>query len=133
MFSTLLDADGRPKVSCTNGQIVVIGLGNTYRADDGVGVVVAAALDELALPGVRVVTDVAEPMNLLEAWSGAGLAVVIDEEERVVGRVVHEPGVGELEAVGVVRLTGHEQRGQETRTLRLGVVAVGPHEQLPAR
>ena len=91
MFSTLLDADGRPKVICTDGEIVVIGLGNTYRADDGVGVVVAAALDELALPGVRVVTDIAEPMNLLEAWSGAGLAVVIDAAV-VSSSVPSEPG-----------------------------------------
>ena len=76
---------------CTDGEIVVIGLGNTYRADDGVGVVVAAALDELALPGVRVVTDIAEPMNLLEAWSGAGLAVVIDAAV-VSSSVPSEPG-----------------------------------------
>jgi hydrogenase maturation protease len=60
------------------GGIVVIGLGNSYRGDDGVGVVAAAALNELALPGVRVVTDIVDPMSLLEVWSGAGLAVVID-------------------------------------------------------
>jgi len=59
-------------------EIVVVGLGNTYRTDDGVGVAVAAALDDLALPNVRVVTDIAEPVGLLEAWSGAGLAMVID-------------------------------------------------------
>lgn len=58
--------------------IVVIGLGNTYRRDDGVGVAVAAALDSLALPNVRVVTGIAEPMSLLEAWSPAALAMVID-------------------------------------------------------
>ncbi len=57
---------------------VVIGLGNRYRRDDGVGVVAADELNRLALPGVRVVTDIVEPMSLLEAWSGAGLAVVID-------------------------------------------------------
>jgi hydrogenase maturation protease len=60
------------------GEIVVIGLGNSYRKDDGVGVAVAAALHQLALPHVRVATGIAEPMGLLEAWSGAGLAVVID-------------------------------------------------------
>lgn len=59
-------------------EIVVIGLGNTYRRDDGVGVVVAAALDELALPGVQVVTGIADPTALLEAWSEAKLAMVID-------------------------------------------------------
>ena len=58
--------------------IVVVGLGNSHRTDDGVGVAAAAALDELALPHVRVVTGIAEPLSLLEAWSGAGLAVVID-------------------------------------------------------
>ncbi|WP_204079492.1 hydrogenase maturation protease [Mycobacterium riyadhense] len=60
------------------GEIVVVGVGNRYRRDDGVGVAAAAALNELALPGVRVATDIVDPMDLLEAWSGAGLAVVID-------------------------------------------------------
>ena len=58
--------------------IVVVGLGNSYRSDDGVGVAAAAAIDDLALPHVRVVTTVVEPLSLLEAWSGAELAVVID-------------------------------------------------------
>jgi hydrogenase maturation protease len=57
---------------------VVIGLGNRYRGDDGVGVAAAAELNRLALPGVRVVTDIVDPMGLLEAWSGATLAVLID-------------------------------------------------------
>jgi hydrogenase maturation protease len=61
-----------------SGGVLVVGLGNSYRRDDGVGVVAATALKELALPGVRVVTDVVEPVSLLEAWSGAGLAVVFD-------------------------------------------------------
>ncbi len=57
---------------------VVVGLGNPYRHDDGVGVAAAAALDDLELPHVRAVTGVADPMALLEAWSGAALAIVID-------------------------------------------------------
>ena len=60
------------------GEIVVVGLGNGCRSDDGVGIVAAAAVNDLALPGVRVVTGIVEPMSLLEAWSGARLAVVID-------------------------------------------------------
>jgi hydrogenase maturation protease len=59
-------------------EIAVIGLGNTYRRDDGVGVAVAAAIGDLALPNVSVVTGIAEPTGLLEAWSGARLAIVID-------------------------------------------------------
>lgn len=61
-----------------NGEVVVIGLGNSYRSDDGVGIDAAAALNDLGLPGVRVVTGIPEPMSLLDAWSGARLAVVID-------------------------------------------------------
>lgn len=62
--------------------VVVIGLGNRYRRDDGVGVVAAAALEAalkaLALTDVRVFTDVMDPMSLVEFWSGARLALVID-------------------------------------------------------
>lgn len=61
-----------------SGGVVIVGLGNSYRRDDGVGIVAAAALSDVALPGVRVVTGIVEPMSLLEAWSGARLAVVID-------------------------------------------------------
>lgn len=75
MLGALLDADGAASVT---GEIVVVGLGNSYRGDDGVGVAAAGALSELTLPGVRVVTGIVEPMSLLEAWSGAVLAVVID-------------------------------------------------------
>jgi hydrogenase maturation protease len=60
------------------GPPVVIGLGNRYRRDDGVGAAAADELHRMGLPGVRVETDIVEPMGLLEAWSGAGLAVVID-------------------------------------------------------
>ena len=60
------------------GPPVVIGLGNRYRRDDGVGAAAADELNRMALPGVRVETDIVEPTSLLEAWSGAGLAVVID-------------------------------------------------------
>ena len=75
MFGALLDADGAAAVTA---EIVVVGLGNSYRSDDGVGIAAAAALNDLALPGVRVLTGIAEPISLLEAWSGAKLAVVID-------------------------------------------------------
>ncbi len=58
--------------------VAIIGLGNCYRRDDGVGLAAAAALDEFAWPNVVVTNDIAEPTGLLEAWTGAGLAVVID-------------------------------------------------------
>jgi hydrogenase maturation protease len=75
MLDALFDADGAADVT---GEIVVVGLGNSYRGDDGVGVAAADALSDLGLPGVRVVTGIVDPMSLLQAWSGAELAVIID-------------------------------------------------------
>lgn len=57
---------------------VVIGIGNEFRRDDGIGPAVAAELTARNLPGVRVVACAAEPAALLEAWAGAGRAVLVD-------------------------------------------------------
>ncbi len=57
---------------------MVIGVGNTYRRDDGVGPAVAAAVEALRLPGVRVVRCAAETTAILDAWDGAAIAVVVD-------------------------------------------------------
>ncbi|MHA7651102.1 hydrogenase maturation protease [Mycobacterium sp. ML4] len=59
-------------------RVVVIGLGNRYRRDDAVGIVAARAVDELSLPGVDVAVDIADPLALLDVWSGARLAIVVD-------------------------------------------------------
>jgi hydrogenase maturation protease len=58
--------------------LVVIGIGNDFRRDDGVGLTVAQRIAERNLPGVRVVSGIAEPAALLDAWSGAARAVVVD-------------------------------------------------------
>jgi hydrogenase maturation protease len=55
---------------------VVIGVGNSYRRDDGVGPAVAERLRTRADLGV--VTCEHEPSRLLEAWAGADLALVVD-------------------------------------------------------
>ncbi|MEU5264249.1 hydrogenase maturation protease [Amycolatopsis sp. NPDC021455] len=57
---------------------VVIGVGNEYRHDDGVGLAVLAELDANPIPGVVTALCDGEPAALLEAWTGAGLAVVVD-------------------------------------------------------
>ncbi|MGX9791166.1 hydrogenase maturation protease [Mycobacterium sp. MMS18-G62] len=57
---------------------VVIGIGNSFRRDDGVGLVVAEEVAHRGLPDVRVVTAIGEPTAILEAWCDAPLAVVID-------------------------------------------------------
>jgi hydrogenase maturation protease len=57
---------------------VVIGVGNRLRRDDGVGPAVAAVCAARDMTGVRVITEMADPTDLLDAWSGAGLAVLVD-------------------------------------------------------
>ena len=68
---------------------VVIGLGNSFRRDDGVGPAVAAAVDVLQLPGVRVVCA-ADATTVLDAWDGVAVAVVVDAAAGgIPGRVRH--------------------------------------------
>lgn len=57
-------------------RVVVIGIGNEFRRDDGIGPAVAAELADR--PGMRVRVCQEEPAALLDAWDGAALAVVID-------------------------------------------------------
>lgn len=55
--------------------IVIIGVGNPDRGDDGVGVVVAAIAGALSGTPVRTVND---PFDIVEAWGFADQAVVVD-------------------------------------------------------
>jgi hydrogenase maturation protease len=57
---------------------LVIGIGNAFRCDDGVGLVVAHEITRLELPGVEVITSAGEPGAILEAWADADLAIVVD-------------------------------------------------------
>jgi hydrogenase maturation protease len=56
---------------------IVIGVGNAYRSDDGVGVAVAERVRERR-PRLDVVTCEDEPSRLLDAWADADLALVVD-------------------------------------------------------
>ena len=58
-------------------RVVAVGVGNSYRSDDGAGLAVAERLHEAA-PEVEVLTCEQEPLRLLDAWDGADLAIVVD-------------------------------------------------------
>jgi hydrogenase maturation protease len=65
------------------GRCVVIGVGNEYRRDDGFGPAVVARLAELRqadpkLSTVDLVASDGESTRLLDLWTGADLAVVVD-------------------------------------------------------
>jgi len=57
---------------------VVIGVGNEYRRDDGIGPALVAALEDHSLPGVRLVVSDGEPARLMDDWAAVPLAVVVD-------------------------------------------------------
>jgi hydrogenase maturation protease len=83
------------------GAVVVIGVGNEFRRDDGAGPAVVARLRDLAPPGVRLVVTDGEPTRLIDAWAGAALAVVVDAVRADPPRpgtahrfVVDRPGAG---------------------------------------
>jgi hydrogenase maturation protease len=59
------------------GPVIVMGIGNPDRADDGIGPLVAARLLP-ALPDARVVSRLNDAFALIEEWTGAQTAVLID-------------------------------------------------------
>jgi hydrogenase maturation protease len=68
--------------SATQRRPVVIGVGNPFRRDDGVGEAVVRRLEAQATgrPPNHVHTMAldGEPVRLLDAWDGAALAVIVD-------------------------------------------------------
>lgn len=79
------DAGARPTLGVMSGQerTVVIGVGNAFRRDDGVGWAVLDRLRERAEhrplpPGTVLATCDGDPARLIGLWESAGLAVVVD-------------------------------------------------------
>lgn len=62
----------------TAARAVVIGVGNDYRHDDGIGPAVARRLESLRIPAVTVARCDGEPTSLLDLWADVELAVVVD-------------------------------------------------------
>ena len=57
--------------------VVVIGVGNEFRRDDGAGPGVVGKLRDLGPSGVELVITDGEPTRLIEAWIAVTLAVVV--------------------------------------------------------
>ena len=95
--------------AAAGGNAVVIGIGNEFRRDDGAGPAVLARLDGQVPGGVTLLVSDGEPAGLIEAWTGAPLAVIVDAvraEPTVPGRlhrlVLHQAG-----AAGVRPVSSH--------------------------
>jgi hydrogenase maturation protease len=59
-------------------QRLFVGMGNPLRGDDIAGLLVARSLRERGADGVEVRELEGEPVDLIEAWEGAGLVLVAD-------------------------------------------------------
>jgi hydrogenase maturation protease len=60
------------------GEFAIIGIGNEYRQDDGVGVFAARKLRELLPPGINVREESGEGARLMDAWDGFSCVILID-------------------------------------------------------
>jgi hydrogenase maturation protease len=101
----------------TARRVVVIGVGNEFRRDDGVGPEVLSRLREHLGAGpdagaetmVQLMDSDGEPAALVEAWTGASLAVVVDAvvaEPAAPGRL-HRLTVGHDAAAAASVVSSH--------------------------
>ena len=58
--------------------LLIIGIGNALRGDDGVGPWVAGRLREQLLPNVSIVEASGEGTALMETWKGASSVILVD-------------------------------------------------------
>ena len=58
--------------------MIVIGVGNEFRRDDGAGPAVVEELRGRSLRGVALTVSDGEPSRLIDLWAGADQAVVVD-------------------------------------------------------
>jgi hydrogenase maturation protease len=76
MSGQAASARARGGTSCD--RCVVVGVGNAFRSDDAAGLEVASRLSGRVPAGVDVITCQQEPSRLLEAFKGAGAALLVD-------------------------------------------------------
>lgn len=65
-------------MSTQSAPVLVIGIGNVYRGDDGTGIVAVRQLKDQLPPGVGVLEESGEGTSLMEAWKDADLVILID-------------------------------------------------------
>ena len=58
--------------------ILIVGIGNEYRSDDGVGLVVARELQARELPHILATERSGDGTELMEIWNTADTAILID-------------------------------------------------------
>ena len=107
--------------------VVLIGVGNRWRADDGIGLVVVEEVARHLDARVDVVMCDGEPSRLIDAWARRSLAVVVDATH----------GTGEAGTINMWDgdVPGGSHRSTGSHALGVGnAIALGAAlERLPAR
>ena len=65
-------------MSRSAASIVIIGVGNPFRGDDGAGLAVVRQLAGQVSPRIEVVEESGEGTALVEAWQGAPFVILVD-------------------------------------------------------
>ncbi|ABK75673.1 hydrogenase maturation protease [Mycolicibacterium smegmatis] len=58
--------------------VLVIGIGNEARRDDGVGIAAVHEIAQRRLPGVEAMVTSGDPGELLDAWAGVPTVIAVD-------------------------------------------------------
>jgi hydrogenase maturation protease len=74
----LNESEGLAGILPANGRVLVIGVGNEFRSDDAVGIVVARRLRQLSPENVMVIEESGGGANSLESWKGADTVIIVD-------------------------------------------------------
>jgi hydrogenase maturation protease len=67
-----------PALDNTSSQIVVIGVGNTFRCDDAVGIFVAEKLRNMKLPNIVVAEEARDGLRMMGHWNRGDQVILID-------------------------------------------------------
>ena len=78
MRDTLFEAEHRTRMSDNETGVIIIGMGNLYRSDDGVGIIVARRLREQISSRVSIVEEDCDAISLLNLWKGTSSVILID-------------------------------------------------------
>ncbi|MFH1699876.1 MAG: hydrogenase maturation protease [Candidatus Zixiibacteriota bacterium] len=58
--------------------VLIIGLGNDYRSDDGIGLYVSRCIEQNVIRGVSVINGISDGTSLLDYWDGKDHVILID-------------------------------------------------------
>ena len=125
------------------GRVVVIGVGNEFRRDDGAGPQIVAGLREHAPAGIEFLVSEGDPAGIIEAWDGADLAIVVDavridptapgrlyrltldRDRPAPDRAVSSHGLGLGEAIGLAQVLGRMPARLIVHAVEAGDVSPG--------